>query len=545
MERYHARLQRVQQLQKRQRVVTVPQQRDILRVVYQLKVEHAEQRQKYGKNRKLPASLRNAQFGVHEAARLLGRSHSTIQDIVTAFEATGDVLDEAAAGNSKAKPKRLHSPATVIAARDFIRSNLQRQSFATSQHVMKHLVEKGFMQQSDSINGDIRAVQRFLARNGFKYGSIRGHKTWEEKQKLIDERTSYIRTLLENRNALIHLRRREVYLDESYVHHHHQMQKSWHDPSNPAGFRVAQGGVRLCFIGAIEGPNPCVTRGTREPSDEARLVPNSYHGFWANKSGDYHKNFNGKVFLDWVEHKLLANLPPEEPCIFIMDNAKYHKTKADGLPQWAKMKKDDALQWLKANAPQCNAEPWWSADALKTQVREEIAKRPLAVEQLLHKHNKDHQLLFTPPYHSDLQPIELLWAWVKGDIRKQHDNTTTTKHVETRTIQGFAGVAQTGGPRIAKLINHSFKVALKFWNADDEDDEYQKPADDTFDYVPAADAKEDHDDVPELDDEWDSSAESVGDSDSGEDSDEDDDSDDADDGSGNNGEHDSDNDMIM
>ncbi len=27
-----------------------------------------------------------------------------------------------------------------------------------------------------------------------------------------------------------------------------------------------------------------------------------------------------------------------------------------------------------------------------------------------------HKVLLTPPYHSDLQPIELVWAHIKGPI---------------------------------------------------------------------------------------------------------------------------------
>lgn len=31
-----------------------------------------------------------------------------------------------------------------------------------------------------------------------------------------------------------------------------------------------------------------------------------------------------------------------------------------------------------------------------------------------------HQVLFTPPYNSDLEPIELVWAQVKGRVRRAY-----------------------------------------------------------------------------------------------------------------------------
>ncbi|KAG6959547.1 hypothetical protein JG687_00008744, partial [Phytophthora cactorum] len=36
-----------------------------------------------------------------------------------------------------------------------------------------------------------------------------------------------------------------------------------------------------------------------------------------------------------------------------------------------------------------------------------------------------HEVVYTPPYHSDLQHIELVWAIVKGKAGQQYSTTTT------------------------------------------------------------------------------------------------------------------------
>ena len=38
-----------------------------------------------------------------------------------------------------------------------------------------------------------------------------------------------------------------------------------------------------------------------------------------------------------------------------------------------------------------------------------------------------HILAYTPPYNSDLQPIELVWAFIKFYFARQYDGKTTMK----------------------------------------------------------------------------------------------------------------------
>ena len=58
------------------------------------------------------------------------------------------------------------------------------------------------------------------------------------------------------------------------------------------------------------------------------FVPNAEVVLKAHSSnGDYHGEMNHKMFVHWLEDKLIPNLPPK--CVLVMDNAAYHNVQVD------------------------------------------------------------------------------------------------------------------------------------------------------------------------------------------------------------------------
>ena len=49
-----------------------------------------------------------------------------------------------------------------------------------------------------------------------------------------------------------------------------------------------------------------------------------------------------------------------------------------------------------------------------------------------------HEVLFTPPYHPELQPIELIWAAIKNPIAKNPCNTMV--ELEAKIHQGIDAI---------------------------------------------------------------------------------------------------------
>ena len=72
-----------------------------------------------------------------------------------------------------------------------------------------------------------------------------------------------------------------------------------------------------------------------------------------------------------------------------------------------------------------------------------------------------HEVLYSPPHYSNLQPIETVWAIVKGDVGRQYTNTTTFTDVLQRLNSAFDKVQpQT----VQGCINKANRTLNKFYN---------------------------------------------------------------------------------
>ena len=82
-----------------------------------------------------------------------------------------------------------------------------------------------------------------------------------------------------------------------------------------------------------------------------------------------------------------------------------------------------------------------------------------------------HKVVFTPPYHSDLQPIELLWARVKGNVGRQYTVGTTLEMVYERLLQEFDNLETPEGEEaIGKMIESCKRTSEKLFKDMDLDD---------------------------------------------------------------------------
>ena len=57
------------------------------------------------------------------------------------------------------------------------------------------------------------------------------------------------------------------------------------------------------------------------------------------------------------------------------------------------------------------------------------------IVQLAKQHG--FEVLYTPPYHCDLQPIEMVWSQVKDEVGRQYDIATTMQIVKQRLEAAF------------------------------------------------------------------------------------------------------------
>ena len=84
-------------------------------------------------------------------------------------------------------------------------------------------------------------------------------------------------------------------------------------------------------------------------------------------------------------------------------------------------------------------------------------------------------ILRLPPYHCDLNPIELAWAVVKGHV-KANKNTFHLNDVKQLLIQG---VEKATPEMWANFIRHTTKVEDKLYDLDQVIDDMQDNMDDS------------------------------------------------------------------
>jgi hypothetical protein len=269
---------------------------------------------------------------------------------------------------------------------------------------------------------------------------------------------------------------REVYADESYIHkHYHRNDDSLWDPNDDQDViyqKEKHKGHHYCFCAAILGPNPRVEATEAEVEDKAGQVPGSIWAFCLQKKGDhlgdYHKVFNGTKYIAWFCNQLIANL--HQPSLIMLDNEAYHCVYGEGVPQWYyyKLKKQECIDYLISNSIDF-LDPAMSAMEMKLLVKEHIASNvKIEVHHLAEKGG--HTVLFTPAYNSDLQPIELVWARVKGNVGRQYSNQSTLDLVYEHLMHEFNVLENSGHHSINGMMEKCASLAAQFRAEIEEED---------------------------------------------------------------------------
>lgn len=394
----------------------------------------------------------------------LGLSRDTMNKIAfNFFNESASFFQSSPRGNRQKGITRLpRTKAMRIKIRDFVREKRRAKELVTAKTVFEFLCEKGMLIIPEGANGicdshaysaAYKCTRRLLQDFGYRRGK---RNNLVPDPQLIGKRQAYLLKCKENDDKPPEERLRHVFLDESYIHQHHS-----HDSSTSI-FK----GNRVCFAAAIQGQNPRAVASAQR-KDCAGLVPGSLWSFCPQKvTKDYYSVFNSDSFCKWFREQVVDNL--EVPSLIHMDNAEYHKAYPATVPKWSRIKKGDAIVYLRKHGVKVDAVTSTSY-VLKRQVKEYIeSHEKLEVEKIAEA--KGHKVIFIPPYHSDLQPIELVWAYVQGNIAQQYSEETTLEDVESRLSQQFE-LLEDKGLLIGSHIEYCRRVAAGFLaEIPDEDD---------------------------------------------------------------------------
>jgi transposase len=260
------------------------------------------------------------------------------------------------------------------------------------------------------------------------------------------------------------------YTDESYVNERHAIRYSWYSIYSPQMNEVAGPGgkgkreillhaiTQHGLLGGNESPNSDLSKRLAEGKESAQ------HFFMGGYIGeDYHKNMDDQLFISWLTNRFIPAFSinfPQKKCILILDNATYHHAKGEDYMSPAGTKKEiiDKLKSLdvmsikvdrggrrvkmkSSSWPHRKSNLAPSVSELRDALKAELAKHPerqrTEVKKLFDE--RGWQLIYTPPYTPQVQPIEKVWAYVKHHIASLFTPNRSEAVLLTHTILAFYG----------------------------------------------------------------------------------------------------------
>lgn len=270
-------------------------------------------------------------------------------------------------------------------------------------------------------------VLRKLKEWGLKFGTLNEKDSRRKQQAVLDLRTKYLQDLIELEQAGFSNR---VYLDESFIYQNCFINKGWYNPSDGREIYKLSGlGKRIAIAGAITQTSWLGIRPQNLKTCLSKSIDSihSYKGikYWEVKDCDdpNQGNINAPVFNKYFQENVLANLA--EPSIIILDNAKYHKAFPEGHYAPKQSDKKEVLRRFLEDHGENVEESELKPDLLQRAKKLYVELNPLNEIQN-RAEEAGHRVLYLPPYHPELNPVEYGWADLKryaseqapGDIYK-------------------------------------------------------------------------------------------------------------------------------
>lgn len=377
-------------------------------------------------------------------AQALDLSVSTVKQVLATVHQQGGIKRPAPKPRGHGVPKVGDHEISIV--RRLIQEAALRGEMVTLDKLLHWL-------EARQIEVTYSALRRTLHRAGFVYGQASRRSALKEREEVIANRRRYLAAIRANRDGQGRTRRSEVYLDETFVNVNHRQHLTWNTPGAlvnvPAGV-----GERLIIVDAIIQDDVGQRYG---------WVAGAHLHFKARRrTGDYHGSMNAENFTKWMAEQLLPNIPRHSLIVF--DNAPYHNLLAEGTFPQPHHKKAELQRWLIAH--DITFEEWLLKPALYALCRDHAPAPKYAIDELARRYDCD--ILRTPQYHPELQPIEQVWGIVKDQLADSQEGNYTMANLQARLGPAFAEItAET----CRHVFAHVRKEENRYWEVDAQLDE--------------------------------------------------------------------------
>ena len=318
------------------------------------------------------------------------------------------------------------------------------QEDAIRRHIYGYYSEKKYptipkllfsLRESGLFSGSASSLKRVLNNLNFRFKPLNGRSLLLEKSHVVVKRTLFLQKILrEDLNKV-------VWLDETWVNAGEAMSKGWTDDTTKSCIDKPSGkGGRLIIVHA---------------GSASGFLPDSLMIFKSKKTGDYHEEMDSKRFLEWFED-VLNSL--EEGTTIVMDNAPYHSEQINKAPN-SNCKKEEMVLWLQNNGIEVDSSAITKVGLYSLIQENRPVLQQFVVDELANK--KGHNVIRLPPYHCHFNPIELIWADIKGYVRKNNTKFTLTeveKLVREAVINISPNAWNNKVQHVKKIIMEAIKV---------------------------------------------------------------------------------------
>jgi transposase len=294
---------------------------------------------------------------------------------------------------------------------------------------------KKTLEEDNIFNGSDFTLRKILKKLGFRWKKINNRQFLMERNDIVNWRCNFLRSIWkEDLNKV-------VFLDETWINAGHTVKNTWTDGTLQSSRKEPTGkGGRLIIIHA---------------GSSSGFVPNCLEIFQSKKTSDYHEEMNSTKFKEWFL-KLLNNIEPGST--IVMDNAPYHSVQLNKAPTQASTKMM-ICEWLQRNEiPFENA--LRKSELLEIVKKNSDGTRKYEIDELAKE--RGHKVIRQPPYHCHFNPIELIWANIKGKVASRN-KTFTIKEVEKLTHDAVNEISIQDW---ANAVNHVGKIIQESWEKD-------------------------------------------------------------------------------